>query len=1006
MNLKITKISFSRFHILIYSLAAVIAPSSLVAQPVVSDAPNNQKIGGICLRVDDDHSISLWYAYAKVFDKYGYHFTFSQNLELEDGVDDYFQMIRNLQASGHEMADHTPNHTTLFFTVDDTIPYSGLPGVDHIHSKTVFLKCDSTIDTSLDSWQTPPSGCIIDIKDGMAYSETPGAFHILANSNEDIWGIYIPGTRQIFNVWLPSNVWASDTSNIDTLKLLSLWGENIPIKDTSGVWCHFINYSNIRLTNDALRLLFQRTLQLCDAYGIKRPSTWIEPGGMWPYPNSLQLKQVFSTLGGYTQADSYPTVSSKCYDEYDPDQNKRFAITWGDFLEDRSDLQTLKSTIADGVAKHYFLVGHSHFNTLLGGWDGYLARMDSLLAWCQANSQRIQVKTYSEMAHLLYDVPQNPYVNTIPPLNVDLDDNGVPDGYLNTPGYTDGILDTTDGVASDGSHSYTINRVGSICYINGLAGLEKGPNDFSIWTKGNPGDTITVAFPFSSKTVFKFPATTNSWTNYSLQQSVNGNKTLTVPTTASTTTIRVSCTSYSSGTVKISGMSLRQKLPVPLAIVTCPDTVTTAGKQFVSQIKTASLYPSDTISYGLSASPSWLQINSSGILQGIAPVTMGVSPVTIVATDQHGDSDSLAFNLHIVPMSQSAIQVVSTPDTVVAPNATYYYSLYANGPYLTDSLQYYKLSGPNWLFMSSDGILSGTAPITDSTTSMISVLVKDQHTDADTQSFSLTVHPLVVDNFGYSDSPLNHGWIAALGSGNVSAVFDSTIHAGTMNVSTTSGLQAGVDKYGRWSANTITASIKSNSNFMLSVWIVDSNGTSLYMRYYSGDGQSKINPDNTISFYLGSDINEGSWQSLARNLNIDLRSVKWGATVRRILGFSIRGSIQIGNLVLGNDVNDAGISGGSPAVNSFKLGQNYPNPFNPSTTIQFDLKEESSVRLLVYNILGQKVTELSFGRMRAGSYARLLDMSHYASGVYFYRLVAAGVSGETFLSTRKMMLLK
>ena len=122
-----------------------------------------------------------------------------------------------------------------------------------------------------------------------------------------------------------------------------------------------------------------------------------------------------------------------------------------------------------------------------------------------------------------------------------------------------------------------------------------------------------------------------------------------------------------------------------------------------------------------------------------------------------------------------------------------------------------------------------------------------------------------------------------------------------------------------------------------------------------------------------------------------------GGIVQEQSASSVRSSILI-----------TGISGGghSKDPDRYTLSQNYPNPFNPSTTIQFDLKEESSVRLQVYNILGQKVTELSFGRMRAGSYNRQLDMSRYTSGIYFYRLDAVGIDGQRFLSSKKMLLLK
>ena len=176
--------------------------------------------------------------------------------------------------------------------------------------------------------------------------------------------------------------------------------------------------------------------------------------------NRAQVQQVFGNIYGYTAASSDPTSALKCFNQDDPIHDMRYGLEWGDFGEDSEDLKTLKAIIADKVAKHIYLVGHSHFLNLLGGWDGYLARVDSLLAWCDTNSSRIRVKTYSEMADILYGIPQDPYLNIIPPLNVDLDNNGVPDGYLAKAGYTDGFIDATDGVAQDGNKSYAISKPG------------------------------------------------------------------------------------------------------------------------------------------------------------------------------------------------------------------------------------------------------------------------------------------------------------------------------------------------------------------------------------------------------------------------------------------------------------------------------------------------------------------------------------------------------------------
>jgi Tol biopolymer transport system component len=54
---------------------------------------------------------------------------------------------------------------------------------------------------------------------------------------------------------------------------------------------------------------------------------------------------------------------------------------------------------------------------------------------------------------------------------------------------------------------------------------------------------------------------------------------------------------------------------------------------------------------------------------------------------------------------------------------------------------------------------------------------------------------------------------------------------------------------------------------------------------------------------------------------------------------------------------------------SFALTGNYPNPFNMTTAIQFTIPSSGLVKLSVYNVMGQKIRELSFGEMAAGSHS-------------------------------------
>ncbi len=86
---------------------------------------------------------------------------------------------------------------------------------------------------------------------------------------------------------------------------------------------------------------------------------------------------------------------------------------------------------------------------------------------------------------------------------------------------------------------------------------------------------------------------------------------------------------------------------------------------------------------------------------------------------------------------------------------------------------------------------------------------------------------------------------------------------------------------------------------------------------------------------------------------------------------------------------------------SYELAQNFPNPFNPSTTINFALPQAGQVKLSVYNMLGNVVATLVNGQKAAGNYSVKFDGSQLASGVYFYKLEAAG-----FSDLKKMILVK
>ena len=76
---------------------------------------------------------------------------------------------------------------------------------------------------------------------------------------------------------------------------------------------------------------------------------------------------------------------------------------------------------------------------------------------------------------------------------------------------------------------------------------------------------------------------------------------------------------------------------------------------------------------------------------------------------------------------------------------------------------------------------------------------------------------------------------------------------------------------------------------------------------------------------------------------------------------------------------------------SISVSPVYPNPFDQTATLSFDLPHTSSVRVELYNTLGQRAAVLINGTtLSAGSHEINLDGSRLPSGMYFVSVQADG----------------
>ena len=86
----------------------------------------------------------------------------------------------------------------------------------------------------------------------------------------------------------------------------------------------------------------------------------------------------------------------------------------------------------------------------------------------------------------------------------------------------------------------------------------------------------------------------------------------------------------------------------------------------------------------------------------------------------------------------------------------------------------------------------------------------------------------------------------------------------------------------------------------------------------------------------------------------------------------------------------------------FVLSAAYHNPFNPTTTFSLTVRERQTVKVEIYNMLGQPVRLLFKGTMEPGETRTFtFDAGDLPTGIYLYR-----VQSNLFSAARQVTLLR
>ena len=510
-----------------------------------------KKEAGVCFRVDDTQPINKLRTFDSLFRSKGLKFTFGCNAQIVEriGGEEYWKLLKEMQSYGHDIADHSANHYSHFFEVtsmQDTLMYASKPGVDHINKvfynpiangPRICLKYNLTNTNGLgDEGKVTLIGNKLITKNNGEFS--PNRIYGVQN----ITKFYLPSLDLVLGFSGISNVNPFDP---DTATLLSFWNEDVNFTTTDTIPFKMLSNFDIEVDKAGFLLMQQHTQYLFAKHGLKNPTTWIQPGGEQPYLSESYIEETLGHEFSYLSGASYPTCV-KTFNEFDPNGSKRFSMQWGDFYEETQSVSTIQKTIADRLARHHVSIGLNHFS-LYGGfaWNDLINHMNTLLDWCKMKN--IKVETYDYWANELYTKITNQSVNIAPSLNVDLDEDSLPDGFGNISNF-----DRTTGVAQSAGKSFS-SKSGQAFTIQRLGGVENGRNVIRLSTKGGTeNDQINIFINVQDKDInyfFDVPANTADFTEYS--------KEFWIPEDAFLISVYCNVYSPSGRTIFVSGLDIR-----------------------------------------------------------------------------------------------------------------------------------------------------------------------------------------------------------------------------------------------------------------------------------------------------------------------------------------------------------------------------------------------------------------------------------------------------------------
>lgn len=450
------------------------------------------KQGFVIFRVDDDHPSSEILPMSAVFDKFGYKMVncFNPSIANKDMLD----AITIFKANGHEVADHTPNHTTAYAdlkTAEQINMFSGHSGVERIDGLRIYI-----------NWIYPQLNSCIVPNDSISCFAGSGT--IKANFKK------ITLQDQIFTNEFGWVILKNITDTQATV-LHAKSRQALTFTKTTKEQMYKVNSYAVYPTIEGLNALMLASQLMFSYYKIDYFKFWCMCGGPWAMGRGDIIKNAGASLGyvgGAEHSTPYGNIPIT-YNQNNP--LGRWASQLISINLESIRPSDYKRIIANEVSKHLGIVdlGHMYYKnptqtTLFTGtneekFKQYLTNLEEILQFCYDND--IPVLTYKDAINLVYNTEQDSTINIIPPMYKDLTSQGFPDGYILS---ANTLLDKSCGVSEDKGCSLRTIDCGKIFDINKIGGFEKGRNNLSFYAKANVKAVLVITLkPYSSNKILQ-----------------------------------------------------------------------------------------------------------------------------------------------------------------------------------------------------------------------------------------------------------------------------------------------------------------------------------------------------------------------------------------------------------------------------------------------------------------------------------------------------------------------